>query len=74
MSGLGGLGADQEYTGLAVEAEARPGVRIVGDGEEATRRLWGEAHLKVLPGGYVCRETDGVNTADRYIRVALVHD
>jgi aspartate/methionine/tyrosine aminotransferase len=46
----------------------------VGDGEEATRRLWGEAHLKVLPGGYVCRETDGVNTADRYIRVALVHD
>jgi aspartate/methionine/tyrosine aminotransferase len=46
----------------------------IGDGEEATRRLWGEAHLKVLPGGYVCRETDGVNTADRYIRVALMHD
>jgi N-succinyldiaminopimelate aminotransferase len=46
----------------------------VGDGEEATRRLWGEAHLKVLPGGYVCRETDGINTAERYIRVALVHD
>ena len=46
----------------------------VGDGEEATRRLWGEAHLKVLPGGYVCRETEGINTAERYIRVALVHD
>ncbi len=46
----------------------------VGDGEAATRRLWGEAHLKVLPGAYVCRETDGVNTAERYIRVALVHD
>ena len=46
----------------------------VGDGEEATRRLWGEAHVKVLPGAYVCRETDGINTAERYIRVALVHD
>ena len=46
----------------------------VGDGEDATRKLWGEAHLKVLPGAYVCRETDGINTAERYIRVALVHD
>lgn len=46
----------------------------VGDGEEATRRLWRETHVKVLPGAYACRETDGVNTAERYIRVALVHD
>jgi aspartate/methionine/tyrosine aminotransferase len=46
----------------------------VGDGEQATRKLWAEAHLKVLPGAYVCRETDGVNSADRYIRIALVHD
>ena len=46
----------------------------VGDGEEATRRLWRDAHVKVLPGAYACRETDGVNTAERYIRVALVHD
>jgi N-succinyldiaminopimelate aminotransferase len=28
----------------------------------------------VLPGAYVCRETAGINTAERYIRVALVHD
>jgi aspartate/methionine/tyrosine aminotransferase len=46
----------------------------VGDGEAATRKLWGEAHLKVLPGAYVCRDTNGVNSAERYIRVALVHD
>ena len=46
----------------------------VGNGEEATRKLWREAHVKVLPGAYACRETDGVNTAERYIRVALVHD
>jgi aspartate/methionine/tyrosine aminotransferase len=46
----------------------------VGDGEAATRKLWAEAHLKVLPGAYVCRETNGVNPAERYIRVALVHD
>jgi aspartate/methionine/tyrosine aminotransferase len=46
----------------------------VGNGEEATRKLWREAHVKVLPGAYACRETDGINTAERYIRVALVHD
>ena len=46
----------------------------VGDGEEATRKLWGEAHVKVLPGAYACRETNGVNISQRYIRVALVHD
>ena len=46
----------------------------VGDGEQATRRLWGEAHLKVLPGAYVCRDTGGSNPAERYIRVALVQD
>lgn len=46
----------------------------VGNGEAATRKLWHEAHLKVLPGAYVCRETSGINPADRYIRVALVHD
>jgi N-succinyldiaminopimelate aminotransferase len=46
----------------------------VGNGEEATRKLWSEAHVKVLPGAFACRETNGVNTAERYIRVALVHD
>ena len=47
----------------------------VGDGEEATRKLWGEAHLKVLPGAYVYRAAAGApNAAHRYIRVALVHD
>ena len=40
----------------------------VGNGEEATRKLWRDAHVKVLPGAYACRETDGVNTAERYIR------
>ncbi len=39
----------------------------VGDGEEATRKLWGEAHVKVLPGAYACRETDGINISQRYI-------
>jgi aspartate/methionine/tyrosine aminotransferase len=46
----------------------------VGNGEEATRKLWREAHVKVLPGAYACREVDGVNSSERYIRVALVHD
>lgn len=45
----------------------------VGDGEEATRKLWREAAIKVLPGAYLTKpEPDGSNTGRRYIRVALV--
>jgi aspartate/methionine/tyrosine aminotransferase len=47
----------------------------VGDGEAAARRLWAEAGLRVLPGGYMARlGADGVNPGERYIRVALVHE
>jgi len=47
----------------------------VGDGEAAARRLWAEAALKVLPGGYLGRpDPAGDNPGQRAIRVALVHD
>lgn len=47
----------------------------VGDGELATRRLWQEAGVKVLPGAYLARDgKDGGNVGQSYIRVALVHD
>ncbi len=47
----------------------------VGDGEAATRRLWSEAGIKVLPGAYLAREgEDGTNPALSYIRLVLVHD
>jgi succinyldiaminopimelate transaminase len=49
----------------------------VGDGEAATRRLWAEAGLRVLPGAYLSHDgssPDGGNPGSPYIRVALVHD
>jgi N-succinyldiaminopimelate aminotransferase len=47
----------------------------VGDGEAAARRLWAEAAIKVLPGGYIGRpDPGGDNPGDSAIRVALVHD
>jgi N-succinyldiaminopimelate aminotransferase len=47
----------------------------VGDGEAAARRLWAEAAIKVLPGGYIGRpDPSGDNPGDGAIRVALVHD
>jgi aspartate/methionine/tyrosine aminotransferase len=47
----------------------------VGDGEAAARRLWAEAAIKVLPGGYIGRpDRSGHNPGDSAIRVALVHD
>jgi N-succinyldiaminopimelate aminotransferase len=47
----------------------------VGDGEAATKRLWREAGLKVLPGAYLTRAVaGGINPGQPYIRIALVHD
>lgn len=46
-----------------------------GDGEEAARRLWREAGIRVLPGAYLTRPSaDGINRGNRFIRIALVHD
>jgi N-succinyldiaminopimelate aminotransferase len=45
----------------------------VGDCEVATRALWREAGIKVLPGGYLTKPAaDGSNFGWPYIRVALV--
>jgi aspartate/methionine/tyrosine aminotransferase len=52
----------------------------VGDGEAATRRLWAEGGVKVLPGAYLSREDSNLtgdlpasgNPGTAYIRVALV--
>ncbi len=50
----------------------------VGDGEAATKKLWKEAGVKVLPGAYLARaakaDDPSSNPGRAYIRVALVHD
>jgi N-succinyldiaminopimelate aminotransferase len=47
----------------------------VGDGEQASLRLWRDAAIRVLPGGYTARPANGgVNPGSEYIRVAIVHD
>ncbi len=47
----------------------------VGDGEAAALKLWREAGVRVVPGGYMSEPgPDGVNPGARYIRVALVYD
>ncbi|MGC2415526.1 MAG: aminotransferase class I/II-fold pyridoxal phosphate-dependent enzyme [Stellaceae bacterium] len=47
----------------------------VGDGEAAALRLWREAAIRGLPGGYTARASAGRdNPGGRYIRLAIVHD
>ncbi len=47
----------------------------VGDGEGATRKLWREAGVKVLPGAYLAQtNAAGDNPAAAYIRIALVNE
>jgi aspartate/methionine/tyrosine aminotransferase len=47
----------------------------VGDSEAATRRLWTEAAIKVVPGAYLGRADErGSNPGSSAIRVAMVHN
>src|SRR4029077_11803900 len=47
----------------------------VGGGEQAALRLWRDAAIRVLPGGYTARAANaGVNPGAEYIRLAIVHD
>ena len=45
------------------------------DGEDAALRLWRDAAIRVLPGGYTARAANGrPNPGQPYIRLAVVHD
>lgn len=47
----------------------------VEDGERAALKLWREAGIRTLPGGYTAVTNPGAeNPGQRYIRVAVVHD
>jgi N-succinyldiaminopimelate aminotransferase len=45
----------------------------VGDGEAAARRLWAEAAIRTLPGGYIAHSVQP-EIGRRYLRIAVVHD
>ena len=50
-------------------------VSAYGGSETATLKLWRQAGLRVLPGGYAARtQADGFNPGADYIRIAMVHD
>jgi aspartate/methionine/tyrosine aminotransferase len=44
----------------------------VEDDEAAAKRLWTEAGVRVLPGGYLAQDVGGVNPGKGYIRAAMV--
>jgi len=47
----------------------------VGDGETAALKLWREAAVRVLPGGYLARaDRAGGNSGRPYLRMALIDD
>ena len=46
----------------------------VGDGEDATRRLWSKAALRVMPGAYLGHGDGAANPGTKYVRVALVDE
>lgn len=50
-------------------------VAAQGGGEKVSEKLWREAGLRVLPGGYIARaDANGVNPGSSYIRVAMVQN
>ncbi|WP_417846739.1 aminotransferase class I/II-fold pyridoxal phosphate-dependent enzyme [Thalassospira povalilytica] len=47
----------------------------VGDDEAATKNIWKEAGVKVIPGSYLSiTDKNGHNPGKQFIRIALVHD
>ena len=47
----------------------------VGDGEAAALKLWKEAGIRTLPGGYIARpDAKGYNPGAAFLRVALVNN
>jgi aspartate/methionine/tyrosine aminotransferase len=50
-------------------------ISAYGGSDEVALRLWREAGLRVLPGGYAARTVaDGSNPGAKYIRIAMVQD
>ncbi|MGD1935597.1 MAG: aminotransferase class I/II-fold pyridoxal phosphate-dependent enzyme [Candidatus Phaeomarinobacter sp.] len=45
-----------------------------GGGEKTALTLWRDAGIRVLPGGYLSRDTENGNPGTDYIRIALVGD
>lgn len=67
--------ADQVFAGLQGYHAPQAGFFLwlpVEDGEAATRKLWSETGVKVLPGAYLARDVHGENPGQGYVRVALV--
>ena len=52
--------------------KACPGNLRAGDDLAFTRELFGEAHVTVLPGSYIARDTPAGNPGRGYVRMALV--
>jgi aspartate/methionine/tyrosine aminotransferase len=44
----------------------------VADDETAARKLWQDTGVRVLPGGYLAQDVNGVNPGKGYIRAAMV--
>ena len=44
----------------------------VGDSEDTTKYLWQKGGLRVLPGKYLSRATDGTDPGAAFIRIAMV--
>ena len=44
----------------------------VKDDEAAALKLWRETGVRVLPGGYLAQDVNGINPGKSYIRVAMV--
>jgi aspartate/methionine/tyrosine aminotransferase len=50
-------------------------VSAFGGSEAATKKLWTQAGVRVVPGRYLARmQADGSNPGEAYIRVAMVQD
>lgn len=66
---------DQMFSGIKGCAAPDAGFFLwlpVDDGETAALKLWRQTGIRVLPGSYLSRKSEGSDPGKNYIRVALV--
>ncbi|MDQ2094203.1 aminotransferase class I/II-fold pyridoxal phosphate-dependent enzyme [Rhodalgimonas zhirmunskyi] len=67
--------ADQVFSSIQAYQGPEAGFFLwlpVENGEAATKKLWQETGIRVLPGEYLARDVNGQNPGREYIRVAMV--
>ena len=62
----------QKFRHYIDEANAQELVPVKDDDKEATKNLWKNFSVKVMPGSFMAKEVNGFNPGKGFLRISLV--